>query len=62
MKCLKRVSMLLLGTSLMGTVVELLSRAVSPLVVVVVSYEAFSPPLHLVQQGEVALGTAHPGK
>ena len=60
--CLKLVSMLLLGTPLMETVVELLFRAVSPPLFVVVSYEAFSPPLHFVQQGEVALGTAHPGK
>lgn len=25
-------------------------------------YEAFSSPLYLIQQGEVALGTAHPGE
>ena len=54
--------MLLLGTPLSGTVVELLPRIVLPLVAVGVSYKALSPPQHLVQQGEVALGTAHPGK
>ena len=56
------MSMLLLRTPLMGTVAKLLTRVVTPLVVVVISYETFSPPLHFVQQGEVAVGTAHPGK
>ena len=48
--CLKRMSMVLLGTPLMGTVAELLSSVVTPRVVVVISYETFSPPLHFVQQ------------
>ena len=60
--CLWRMSMLLLETPLMGTVTELLSRVMTLLVVVIIRYEALSPPLHFVQQGEVALGTAHPGK
>ena len=58
--CLKRVPMLLLGVPLLETVIQLLPRTVLPLVAVGVSYEAFSPPLHLMQHGEVALGTAHP--
>ena len=37
-------------------------RMVSLLVAVAVIDETFGPPLHLVQQGEVALGTAHPGE
>ena len=60
--CLKRVMMLLLEAPLSGRVVELLPRMVLPLVAMGVSYEAFSPPLHLVQQGKVALGTVHPSK
>ena len=45
-----------------GAVVALLPRMMLPLVAVGVSYEAFCPPLHLVQQGDVPLGTVHPGK
>ena len=47
--CLKRVPMLLLVAPLSGMVVKLLARMVLPLVAVGVSYEACSPPLHLVQ-------------
>ena len=54
------VPMFLLGAPLSGTLVQSLPRMVLPLVAVGVSYEAFSPPLHLIQHGEVALGTAHP--
>ena len=46
--CLKRVPMLLTEGPLSGTVV-LLPRMVLVLVAVGVSYEACSPPLHLVQ-------------
>ena len=60
--CLKRVPMLLLGAPLSGTMVQLSPRMVLPLVVIGVGYEAFSPLLHLIEQGEVALGTAHSGK
>ena len=60
--CLKRVPMLLLEASLLGTVVQLLPRMVLPLVAIGISYEAFSSLLHFVQHGGVALGTAHPGK
>ena len=47
--CLKRVPMLLLEASLLGTVVQLLPRMVLPLEAVGVSYVVFSPPLYLVQ-------------
>ena len=40
--------------------VQSLPRMVLLLVAIGVSYETFSPLLHLVQQGKVALGTAHP--
>ena len=59
--CLELVLLLLLGAPLMGTVVQSLPRMVLLLVAFGLSYEEFSPPLHLVQEGEVALGTAHPG-
>ena len=46
--------MLLLGAPLLRTLVQSLPRMLLLLVVAGVSYEAFSFPLHLVQQGEVA--------
>ena len=56
--------LMLVGMSLLGMLMPPLprTRMVSLLVVVGVGNKAFSPPLHLVQQGEVALGAAHPGE
>ena len=42
--------------------VQSLPKMLLPLVAVGIRYKACSSPLYLVQQGEVALGTAHPGE
>ena len=60
--CLTWVSLLLLGGTLPGMLVQSMPGMVLPLATVGISDKAFSSPLHLVQQGEVALGTAHSGE